>query len=387
MFKLLISLSGKVIFGLIGLYLLSTGLSYTLFSFLLPTARTVSPQDISKTRGRLDLSAPKTEECPLTGAKFTKGEREAWEARRPLGIMVENHEEARPQSGLSRADIVYEAIAEGGITRFLAIYFCGASAEELIVGPVRSARTYYLDWISEYADFPLYVHVGGANKPGLADALGQIRKYGWDGYNDMNQFSIGFPTFKRDYERLGRAVATEHTMYSTTDKLWDVAAKRSLTNKNKDGVAWDDGFARWKFADGSPSQNQDMTRITFPFWAGHSQYEVAWIYDSAVNQYKRENGGQPHKDLNNDQQIQAASVIVMFTKVKGPIDELKHMLYTTGGSGKALVFQNGTVIQGKWEKKDRTARTKFVDNNGKEVSLVRGPIWIEVLSPDTDVEY
>ena len=109
----------------------------------------------------IDTSGPRDQKCPLNGAYFTKGEREVWEKRRPLAVMIENHADSRPQSGLSRADVVYEAVAEGGISRFLAVFYCGAaagSAKPYDVGPVRSARTYFLDWASEYADYPLYLH-------------------------------------------------------------------------------------------------------------------------------------------------------------------------------------------------------------------------------------
>ena len=154
------------------------------------------------TNGKLvfDDSLPKTEPCPINGEKYSTQQREWWENHRPLGVMIENHENARPQSGINAADITYEIVAEGGITRTLNIYYCQAPAQ---VGPVRSARTYFLDYMSEYGDSPLYAHVGGANTPGPADALGQISEYGWGGYNDLNQFSIGFPTFWRDYNRLG----------------------------------------------------------------------------------------------------------------------------------------------------------------------------------------
>lgn len=367
--------------------MVTIGVSYAVFTYVVKLGKGVTPQNVAQTRGKIDLTAPKTESCPLNGQKFTKAERDIWEKRRPLAVMIENHQDARPQSGLSSADVVYEAVAEGGITRFMAIYYCGASAQEVMVGPVRSARTYYVDWVSEYGDHPLYAHVGGANKPGPADALGQIRTFGWDGYNDMNQFSIGFPTYWRDYERLGHTVATEHTMYSTTDKLWAVAASRGLTDKAKDGTPWDKGFTPWKFIDGSAPSTPAAAKISFPSWGGYLDYNVAWTYDFSTNTYKRENGGQPHKDKDNDQQLSASNVFVQFTTVKGPIDELKHMLYTTTGAGKALLFQNGEVIEGKWSKKSRADRTIFTDKSGKEATFVRGSIWIEVLDPTTKVVY
>lgn len=378
-----------MIAGAIGLYLLSTGVSWAAFSKLgVATGPVISPVDVSEERSKIDLSGPKTEECPLNGAKYTKTEREIWETRRPLGIMIENHEESRPQSGLSRADVIYETVAEGGITRFLAIFYCGASASDVQIGPVRSARTYYLDWISEYGKSPLYAHVGGANTPGRADALGQIVEYGWlAAGNDLNQFSIPFPTFWRDLERLGRTVAKEHTMYSSTDKLWEFAAeKRGLAGKDEEGDSWDKSFVPWKFAEGQSLSSPKTPRMTVPFWNSNN-YWVTWDYDSGSNLYKRSNGGQPHKDLNNDEQLQAANVVVMFTRERGPIDDLKHVLYDTIGRGNALVFQNGDAIDATWSKKTRTERTKFTDKTGAEIQFVRGPIWIQIVDVGADVTY
>lgn len=380
----------KIIFGLVGLYLLSAGTSYFVFSLLGKNLNNpLSPSGLEQKRAGVDVSGPKTEECPLNGKMFTKAERDIWETRRPLNIMIENHEDARPQSGLSSADVVYEALAEGGVSRFMGVFYCGVSERETQVGPVRSARVYYIDWASEYAKYPLYVHVGGANKPGPANAVGSngnIDKFGWRLYNDLDQFSIGFPTFWRDYERLGRVVATEHTMYSSTDKLWKVAKDRGLTNKDKKEESWDKNFTKWKFADGVPSSGS-TNKISFPFWEGYSTYAVEWNYDMTNNFYSRVNGGKTHTDFNTESPITASNIIVLFTKAKGPIDELKHMLYDTIGSGKALVFQNGTVIEGTWKKTARESRTKFTDKKGKEIAFVRGNIWIEVLDPTTKVDY
>jgi len=155
--------------------------------FIKKTLSFSTPED-----GTTTINEPKTEECPLNGEYFGKTQKQIWEQRRPLGIMVENSVDARPQSGLSKADIVFEAVAEGGITRFLAMFYC---QDEAIVGPVRSARVYFMDLVGGFGKNPLYAHVGGANTPGSADALGQIEEEGWAGYNDLNQFSIGFPVF------------------------------------------------------------------------------------------------------------------------------------------------------------------------------------------------
>lgn len=170
---------------------------------------------------------PKTETCPINGEMLTKSQRQIWETRRPLGVMIENHKEARPQSGLSSADVVYEAVAEGGITRFLAVFYC---KDAPYVGPVRSARIYFIELLEGYGNNPLYAHVGGANTPGDANALGEVDSLKWSLYNDLNQFAVPFPYYWRDYERLP-GVVTEHTVYSATAKLWQYAKdNRGLTN-------------------------------------------------------------------------------------------------------------------------------------------------------------
>lgn len=374
--------------GLI-LYFISTGISYAAFRFLVgPIAPgLISPLPVEEARSRVDLTAPKTEACPLNNKMFTKGEKQIWEGRRPLTVMIENHAEARPQSGLSKADIIYEAVAEGGITRFLAVYYCDAAAEDFIIGPVRSARTYYLDFASEYGDYPLYAHVGGANKPGLSNALGQIADYGWLAKgNDMNQFSLGFPTFWRDYERLGRPVATEHTMYATADKLYEIAHQRGLNAKDDEGNKWDEDWRSWQFKDDA-SDKGNINNIKFNFWSGYQEYEVNWQYNQENNQYLRSSGGQAHKDLNNEEQLMAKVVIVQFMREKGPINELKHLLYTTTGTGKAIVFQDGQATQATWSKAKRQDRTIFEDSKGKEIKFNRGPIWIEIVPLGKEVSY
>ena len=365
-------------------YSFSTGVSYTIFSQFKQSgadAGLISSLPGPASTVDEDPSQPKTEQCPLDGSMHTTQAKDAWEKRRPLAVMIENHSEARPQSGLSSANIVYEAVAEGGITRFMAIFYCNLS--EIQVGPVRSARTYFLDWLGEYD--ALYAHVGGANTPGPADALSQIIKYK---VKDLNQFSIGFPVFWRDYERLGHPVATEHTMYSTTQKLWEIGAKRGWTNVDEMGTAWDKSFTPWKFKD--EKSGGTTTNITVSFWASQGNYDVTWNYDSTINSYKRSNGGEPHSDLNKKNQLEAKNVIVQFQKERNANDGYEgnvHLLYGTTGTGKALIFQDGQIIDGKWLKATRTTRTKYVDGKGKEVEFNKGAIWIQTVPEGSKVSY
>ena len=302
-----------------------------------------------------------------------------------MAVMIENHKESRPQSGLSKADIVYETIAEGGITRFMAVYYCDAAFGNTDIGPVRSARTYFLDWASEYSKYPVYVHVGGANTPGKANALGQIEDYGWAGENDLNQFGLSIKECRRD-DRLGN-VATEHTMYCFTEALWKLADKRDWSAADEDGESWDDTFTSWKFTDKAPKDGDAATNITFDFWDDFAQYTVGWQYSPDTQVYKRVNGGKSHIDNNTDQQIEATTVMVQFVKETGPIDDLKHMLYGTTGTGKAIVFTNGQVEKLTWKKKTRLSRTIFSDSKGKEYKFQEGKIWIEAVPAGNTISY
>lgn len=388
---------------LLGIYLLSTGTSYAFFNFVKPEKLGLFESPVAEvTKGPQGhfpvLTGPKDQVCPLNGGMFTKMEKDIWEKRRPLLVMIENHEESRPQSGLSKADIVYEAVAEGAITRIMAVFYCADAAyaikDDYDLGPVRSARTYFLDWASEYADNPLYVHVGGAgqcNDPTVdprAKALCQIEKYGWKNkqtWSDLDQFSLGFRVCRREPDRVGHPVATEHSMYCSSEALWLTAASRQLTNVNYKSIAWDKNFRSWLFKDDLPSSGSVSPE--YEFWRDYKAYGVKWEYDKTSNSYKRSNGGQPQVDFNNNQQITAKNVVVIFASEKGPVDEHKHMIYGTVGSGRALIFQDGLVTEGKWSKKTRTDRTILTDNRGREVKFNRGLIWISVLPTSGKVNY
>lgn len=374
------------------LYLVSTGISFATFSFL----KTRGVQEIAsplpgKTSGfKIDITAPKTEVCPLNGAKFTKAERDIWQTRRPLTVMIENHAESRPQSGLSRADIIYEAVAEGGITRFMGVFYCAAAAQNLTLAPVRSARTYFLDWVLEYD--ALYNHVGGAGRcpdetvDPRARALCQIGQYG---IKDLDQFGISFPNCYRNPDRLDHPVATEHQMICLSDNLYEIAAKRGWTNVDKDGIPWDKNFDSWKFKDDLAEKDRPASlSAEFTAWKGYEkEYSVRWDYDRQTNTFKRFNGGVAQTDLETKEPLMAKNVILEFSKETGPVDEHAHLLYQTIGEGKATILLDGKKIEGTWRKQARTSRTKFYDEKGREIEFNRGQFWIEILPTGTEIKY
>lgn len=380
----------------IGLYLISAGISYAGFSawasksdtssIASPVAK-VSPKE--KPKFKVDPSVPRDQVCPLDGMKYTKQEKDAWEKVRPLAVMIENSDEARPQSGLSRADIVYEALAEGWITRLMGVFYCNTPMENITFAPVRSARTYFVDWVSEYD--ALYNHVGGAGRcpddtvDPRAKALCQIDQYG---IKDMDQFGIGYPDCYRNPDRLDHPVATEHTMVCFSDNLYKIAEKRGWTNVDDKQIPWDKNFKEWLFKEDAKEGDIGTTnKIKLVFAQGYDKYDVVWNYDKTSNSYFRENGGVSHLDLETKKPLSAKNVVVQLTKLTGPVDEHGHFLYTTIGSGKALIFQDGKAILGTWSKKTRVSRTLFYGPNGKEIELNRGPIWIELLPSEQQVTY
>lgn len=385
------------------MYLLATGLSFVAFRAVASPTQEVSTETANTDAAdgtqlgallQIDPKEPVDQICPLNGKKYTATEKAAWEKRRPLAVMIENSPDARPQSGMADADVVFEAVAEGGITRFMGLFYCDVQRNDTILAPVRSARSYFVDWASGF-NLPMYVHVGGANLPGPANALGQIGDYGWNQQNDMNQFSIGYPTFVRNANRIeGKEVATEHTMETSTERLWAVAQKRGWTNmtparkvagKAVASADWKDGYTGWSFAEAETKGT--VADIKYEFWTGYDAFAVAWQYDPATNTYKRSMAGAPHVDLNTDQQIAASNVVVLFTDEKGPIDEAKHMLYTTTGTGKVLIFKNGEATEAKWSKKSREAELEFLDSKGKPIALTPGMVWISTLAKNAQVSY
>lgn len=392
-----------LIISLLGVYLLSTGTSWAIFSFI-SDKKDGGSNETSGSRERIDPNLPKTEECPVNGKKFSKPERDIWEDRRPITAIIENHEEARPQSGLSYADVVYEAVAEGGITRFLSVFYCGASVKDIRIAPIRSARVYFIDWAAEYSSNPLFVHSGGANsvcgtcplgvKPSSqvareVDAFRILEKIGWRKAkgNAMDAgTNLGVPAVIRNQYRLGEKAAWEHSYEGFTDKIFDDGKARGFGYKAENGSAWDKNFLMWKFMDEKALASPKATEIKFKFWDNKSEYDVKWAYDSKENLYKRFNGDKEHTDHETKKQLTAKNIVVQFVSERGPVDKEGHMFYTTVGEGKAKIFQNGDVIEATWRKKTQFDRTMFFDSKSKEIPFIRGEIWIEAVPKGNEIE-
>jgi hypothetical protein len=280
--------------------------------------------------------------------------------------MIENHPEARPQFGLAQASIVYEAQAEGGITRFLAIF--GPNLPEK-VGPVRSARPYYLDWCLEYDCF--YSHVGGN-----IDALDKIKALG---IKDLDQFRYGHKQYNNAYYRIPKkGVASEHTVFANPGKLYKIAKDNGWPET---GSQMTINFKNEASAGQRPEQQVVLIEIS------SRQYNTQWDYDPMTNTYARNMGGGAHVDAKTGEQIKSKVLIVQEISSKTKVTRIneKGLELQTVGTGKAIIFQDGLQVIGSWKKNSQKERTVFYDESSREIRYNPGQKWITVVNPGTKV--
>ncbi|MDP3993183.1 MAG: DUF3048 domain-containing protein [bacterium] len=278
--------------------------------------------------------------------------------RHPVAVMIENSPDARPQAGLTNADIVYEAVTEGGITRFMGIF---SQSYPTKAGPVRSARSYFIDWLSEYDAF--YAHAGGS-----PTALARISSYGIKDYPHSNDTYVRIPQ---------PGIASEHTLFVDVSKIFSLGVSKKK---------WPETYSTssWKFKDDAKNFGL-IPKITLNF--STTQFQAIWTHDPVTNTYSRVMNGAVHKDRVSDEQITAKTIVAM-TVIHSPnapyagTGKESEWAMTTIGSGAASVFVDGTRTDGTWKKASRLERTRFYDSQGAEIPLNRGKIWIEVLPQD-----
>lgn len=272
----------------------------------------------------------------------------------PVAVMIENLSTVRPQSGLSLANIVYETLAEGGITRFMAI-FAGEPIKE--IRPVRSARPYYLEWSEEYK--ALYAHAGGS-----PEALAAISGLG---VTNLNGISSDGKYFWRGRE------GAPHNLYTSSTLL-----ERAVRDKGLKDAKFDS----WQFKDEKSleSRAEDVRVAYLNFSAGN--YNVKYEYNREENCYRRFHVDTPHTDKVTGRQICPKNVIVQIVPPAKDAGEKGRISLDVTGEGKVTVLRDGEEIAGTWKKENRESRTKFYAEDGKEIELVRGQVWLEILPSD-----
>lgn len=286
---------------------------------------------------------------PLTGALVAS----EVAAKIPVtAIMIENSPNARPQSGLKDSGVVFEAIAEGGITRFLVIY---QQEKPQLIGPVRSLRLYDIDWLAAF-DTSIG-HVGGS-----ANALTEIRN---GSYRDIDQF-FNSGSYWRSTDRYA-----PHNVYTSFAKLDALNVAKGYTTSTFTG------FSR---VDGAASNTPNATNINIEI--SSYLYNNTYAYDKATNTYARSQAGAPHLDRESGQ-IAPSVVVAMRVDETSIFEDGYRESIVTIGSGNAVIFQNGLAINATWHKSSKTAQITFTDAAGADIPLVRGQTWIAAV-PNTN---
>lgn len=309
----------------------------------------------------LKKEAPKIY-SPLTGQEVSEAD-----SKRPVtAIMIENSPSARPQSGLKDSGVVFEAIAEGGITRFLTLH---QEDQPQLIGPVRSLRPYYIDWLAAFD--PSVAHVGGSVK-----ALSEIRN---GSYKDIDQF------FNGSYYWRAKDRPAPHNVYTSFEKLDALNQKKGYTSSNFTG------FPRIK-EETTSKKTKTTTDTTATSATSISVkisgplYDSSYTYDPASKLYTRSEGGKVHTDREGGA-ITPRVVIVVESPVSQVFEDGYRESYKTIGTGKAYVFQNDTVTEGTWSKSAKTSQIEFLDASGKQIPLARGQTWITVIDPSKSVTW
>ena len=275
----------------------------------------------------------------------------------PLAVMIDNQVDARPPAGLDRASLVFEAEVEGGITRYMAVFSGDSDVDK--IGPVRSARPYFLDWAHELS--ALYAHVGGS-----PEALVKIKQ---DNIFDINEFYNGSYFWRAD-DRIA-----PHNVFTSTANLTKYLSDKGRTEGTYFG---------WSYKDDAPKENRPVSaEITID---NRSQaYSVSWRYDTENNDYIRYLAGEPHMTMSGDI-ITAKNVVIQIIPAEEIDAELRLSMDVTG-EGRAAVCRDGSCEEGTWQKKSASSRTRYYDTEGNEISFDRGLTWVEAVRPERKVTY
>ncbi len=293
--------------------------------------------------------------CPLDGEVLTE-----LPAQRPLAVMVDNAPAARPPLGIADADLVYEALVEGGITRLMAVYYHGQAEE---VGPIRSARPYFIQLAQDTSS--VYVHAGQSPQAEIMMKEKNIAH--------LNEIPI-----TRGFWRV-KDRAVPHNLLSSTEDLHALADDFDLEKSVE--------VPAFSFYDEKPDlpetlRNSDEIIVYYP-----QQFsQVRYVYQKAGGAYLRFLGRKAHIDGRTNLQLKARNIVVQYVDTK-VIDGEGRLEMDMIGSGKALVFNNGIAYQARWEKEDLHSPTRYLTVKGEEIKFMPGQTWIQIVPTGTRIDY
>ncbi|GAB4125760.1 MAG: DUF3048 domain-containing protein [Roseiflexaceae bacterium] len=288
--------------------------------------------------------------APQTPSALTRGAL----AKRPIAVMIDNHPNAYPQAGLDKATIVFEALAEFGITRFMAVYAPGVSPEASQIGPVRSARLYFVQWAMGFK--AVYAHAGGS--PQALELLNTTS----DVVNLDALKRNGGAYFSRSSKR-----SAPHNLFTSSVALDKAAAAFNATDLSDAEV----GYLYKADAPATPTAN----RVDYFFLS--KQDPVAWTYDAASNSYLRLRRGKAANDSVTGKQLITKNVVIIEVQERKIAGDAKGRIeQDVIGSGVGKLFQDGQVIEITWKKETASSPLRFYLADGSEAQFNSGQIWI-----------
>lgn len=285
-------------------------------------------------------------QAPLTGIGIKEEPNE-----RAVAVMINNHPSARPQSGIHKADIVYEVLAEGDITRFLAIF---QSEKPETIGPIRSARDYFIELAKGYDSF--YV------AHGWSPEARQILKSG--SIDNINGIEYDGTLFKRASFR-----KAPHNSYISYDNILK-GAKR--VNASMDNAPTPLTFLSEKEAESLTGKKAATAGISY---SGSSLFYVEYKYDSELKKYKRYSNGQLTADYDTEEPVLLDNVLIV-EAIHRTIDNYGRREVNLTSGGKGYLLQNGLWNEVEWKNVDDRI-IPFI--NGKEAGLLPGKTWINIV--------
>ncbi len=289
----------------------------------------------------------------LTGLPIKEGVLEL----RPAVVMLDNHYGARPQAGLNQADHVYEILAEGRITRYMAVFQSGSPSP---VGPVRSARPYFIDRALEYD--PYYVHVGGSMQA-MTDIINLNMA-------DIDGLSSGANVFWRTKHK-----RIPHNMYSSADAIRKESQRKGYRQSGKfEGMSFNEEI----MAPEGVVCNYVKAVYKQPTARDKVGYYIEFNYNNETMNYERSVNGKKHLDENDDSVLTADNIIVQIATHKVIDDEGRRQISLIG-QGKGYFITNGEKLEITWSKSDRYSRTIYKDQSGAEIKFNPGNTWFQVV--------
>lgn len=306
---------------------------------------------------------------PLTGLPLEGGGENA----RPVAIMLNNLTAALPQQGNGGADIIYEVVAEGGITRMLALY---QSVEGIgVIGSVRSARPYYIELALGHD--ALYIHAGGSEQ-----AYDDLSSWHVDHLDGVRGTYSGTEAglFWRDRNRIeGRRYDLEHSLITSGDAVRTVLEGSSFRLEHESGYSYSMDFAE----DGTPAEGESAGTVTVPF----SAYKTGvFRYDAASGRYLAEEYGEAYIDGNTGEQIAVTNVLVLRAAIRSTGDLYGHMTVELSG-GDGWFACGGRIIPITWEKDGRDGPLRYFTAAGSPLTLGKGKSYVNVIDRSAEIAY